>query len=385
MTPWWVAAIIGCSLVAACQGPLDKEGGEGKAGATLVVVDSLDLQESDTVIVAKPVAFTVGTDGHYFMGDMTSSKVYRFNRDGLFVRSYGRLGRGPGEMIWTNHAFVLHDTILAVADNSQQRLSYFHLATGAFLGAVPVVGSLYSASVTGDSLYLGVFRVFGENRPAVKDAIMTGVARGDVRGDSLQYFLRTPTLFVTHHIFRAMHNAVHVNRSPFGLAVGFSGLSDVLLADGGGETSVVTVPAVRRRGVPENPETAWSEEALYKQPRYAGHRLASGLMGITWFSTGEVALVFTDLEPADGNFSLEAAWLAVLSSDRTTACVDAPIPVSGTGLPSFTFQGDTLVVLDQVLDASHVRLRVRRMQIDMSRCDWLPLPRGTPKWDPGPI
>ncbi len=384
MTPRWVAAIVGCSLVAACHGPLQKESGGGKQGATLIVLDSLELRESDTVIVAKPVAFTVGTDGHYFMGDMTRSKIYRFDRDGIFVQSYGRLGRGPGEMIWTNHAFVIHDTILAVADNSQQRLSYFHLSTGVFLRAVPVAGSLYSASVTEDSLYLGVLRVFGENHPAVKDAIMTGVVRGEVRGDSLQYFVRAPTLFVTSYIFRAMHNAVHVGRSRFGLAVAFSGLSDVLL-DGGGRTSVVTVPAVRRRGVPDNPEAAWSEEVLNRQPRYAGHRLASGLRGLTWFSTGEVGLVFTDLEPGNGNFSLGAAWLAVLSSDRTTACVDAPISVSGTGLPSFTFQGDTLLVLDQVLDARHVRLRVRRMRVDTSSCDWLPLPRGTPTWDPGPI
>lgn len=67
------------------------------AGPSLILEDSVILQETSQVYVGQPVEMFLGDDGSIFVIDGFSNSVVRFDEMGRIVETYGRHGGGPGE------------------------------------------------------------------------------------------------------------------------------------------------------------------------------------------------------------------------------------------------------------------------------------------------
>ena len=72
---------------------------------------------------------------------------------------------------------------------------------------------------------------------------------------------------------------------------------------------------------------------------------------------------------------LADVYLTVLSPDRRTACVDAPVPFANQLRTQIAAARDTLFLLDRTLTAlgDTMTTWIRVYEIDTSECDWLPV------------
>ena len=107
-------------------------------------------------------AFTIGPDGALYFRDHGDMKIKRFDADGYFKQSYGRLGEGPGEFLMFMDAAILGDSILVVTDPDRRTISFFAVDSATFLYSIPHVhafryritrsGRAYWLTIGGDSL-----------------------------------------------------------------------------------------------------------------------------------------------------------------------------------------------------------------------------------------
>jgi sugar lactone lactonase YvrE len=100
--------------------------GEGRSGASaraasdaplLVPLDSVVLAEGDSAYVAGTSGLAVAPDGSFFVSDHMAKRVHVFRRDGRFLRSIGRPGRGPGEFGGPSDLAFDGDSLLYVVDS----------------------------------------------------------------------------------------------------------------------------------------------------------------------------------------------------------------------------------------------------------------------------
>ncbi|MFZ5623836.1 MAG: hypothetical protein ACOY71_05335 [Gemmatimonadota bacterium] len=69
------------------------------------------------------------------------------------------------------------------------------------------------------------------------------------------------------------------------------------------------------------------------------------------------------------------SWISIIQVLRRRACVDAAVPSAGAGRPIFAAQGDTLLVLDQVVTSGgQGEAWIRRYAVEDGDCDWLAMP-----------
>ena len=90
--------------------------------ALLELVDSVLVQESDTLFVGRPVDVIMGSSGSIYVPDVSQSRVVQIARDGRITSVLGRKGRGPGEFTSPSYLALQGDSILLVKDGGQQLL-----------------------------------------------------------------------------------------------------------------------------------------------------------------------------------------------------------------------------------------------------------------------
>lgn len=107
------------------------------AGPSLILEDSVILQETSQVYVGQPVEMFLGDDGSIFVIDGFSNSVVRFDEMGRIVETYGRHGGGPGEFSYIG-AGGFAQRVLGVLDGRppRQQVEFFDLESGRHLGAV---------------------------------------------------------------------------------------------------------------------------------------------------------------------------------------------------------------------------------------------------------
>lgn len=111
-------------------------GGESTSGARgteapLVFLDSVRLEESDAVLVAKPNAIAVGRDGAVFIADIGERRVLRVDRDGRNLQVIAGTGSGPGEVSAPSALTIVGDTTLVVGGGGK-RLLMFDVVSGTY-------------------------------------------------------------------------------------------------------------------------------------------------------------------------------------------------------------------------------------------------------------
>lgn len=84
-----------------------------------------------------PRYLDVDSKENIFIVDTGSSSVKKFDRNGSFVKSFGRIGRGPGEMERPYMIAILND-IVYIADPGSSRMIKFD-TDGNFIGNFPLI------------------------------------------------------------------------------------------------------------------------------------------------------------------------------------------------------------------------------------------------------
>lgn len=117
------------------------------------------------------VAFTPNGDV-YIADGYGNSRVAQFNRDGRFIRAWGKKGTGPGEFNLPHSIRIDSRGRVAVADRENARIQFF-TTEGAFLEQWTHVGRPYGLHVTADG------------RVVVSDGIANTVSLYDPTGKKL--------------------------------------------------------------------------------------------------------------------------------------------------------------------------------------------------------
>lgn len=141
-------------------------------------------------------------------------------------------------------------------------------------------------------------------------------------------------------------------------------------AEAGGLTAF-TIPVVARREVPKD-----LDQILERLGSQATDSMVAGMSShlVALLPTvGSRALAIHQDVTVQRDLLSTSSWVTILDLQRRQACVDRPLPSSGTGRPVFAARGDTLVVVEQRLgtarpDAGEV-WRTRYLVTDEA-CAW---------------
>ena len=140
-----VSAMAGLPLAAQSDGP------------TLILEDSVVLQETDEHFLGGPMEMFLGDDGSFFVIDSFAGAVLRFGRSGRHIRTYGRRGKGPGEFSHVGIAGFASE-VLGVADGNpprNQEIELFDLQSGEHVGRVGAAGLVTALAAHDGELWVG--------------------------------------------------------------------------------------------------------------------------------------------------------------------------------------------------------------------------------------
>jgi hypothetical protein len=356
-------------LLAACGGTGHGE----RAGPTLVAVDNVLLAEADTLYLGNPYALAVDAyDGSFYISDFFADRVLRFGRDGRLVRTYGRPGNGPGEFHTPTLAWPIDSLYVAAADNDQHLIHLFARQTGEHVRSVPYAGrlGLTRPQVLGGGVWM----------PSRNRSTGTSALRWDPRTDSVQYLIPLPDEYLASlrglGRFASFHTMGMLTGWGDTVAVGMGGVNHVLLAGMDGRVfDTLSVPAVRRRGVP--PDVVRVYDGDPQTPTRDLFRASSMLAHLFRRPDGSLVLVHHDADlegELTGGLITARVFVSVVAPGRDRACVDAELPVSADARPIHGFRGDTLFLLDRRITAGErLQTWVVSYRVDTRGCGWLPM------------
>lgn len=371
-----LSAAWGMVLGTGCAGGSDVAVGNAPAGASVLPVDSVRLEATDRFYLGNPLTLVVDTlDGTFLVSDFFEDRVIRFARDGHVVQAYGRPGPGPGEFLDLGAAFVLGDSVVVGTDDRRDVFQLFSRKDGAYVGAYR-----YSGTIGFGGVSVTAHGVVFASRDVAKRTIAAVWSYPDA---AIEYVVPLPAPYVRSVTrqdggtgrFAAFHATGSVVAWADTLLVGMSGLNEAYLATTDGSVlDTLHVPAVRRRGVPEDIQERMDDWDF----KSAGFELGSSLSGFYRLSGGETVVVHHDemLEGVQPTGTISGdIYLSVVAPDRKTACVDGLAPHWKEMRAVHTVARDTLFLLDRRLNASEDGLEtmVRAYRIDTSDCAWLPM------------
>lgn len=156
------AVVVGVHLAAAslplvpnASGqPVPKASGQ-LAGPSLVLTDTLVLQEDGDHYVGAPLGVGWRPDGSLLVADGFANAILQFDGGGRFVRAFGGPGQGPGEFVGIGPIMLAGDLIGGI-DMAAMNLEVFDYRSGAHLGAIALRPSVRITSMTevGDSVWI---------------------------------------------------------------------------------------------------------------------------------------------------------------------------------------------------------------------------------------
>jgi hypothetical protein len=326
------------------------------------------IVESDTLFLSRPTEIALGADGHVFVTEHPEARVLDIAPDGRIARVFGRKGRGPGEFMSPSTLVVAGDSTLFVFDRAQRILAGISLKTGKFSSAVRLMSGWPPAMrVAGTELLLTSFDLTGKTSLAVvapdgklvrPEGVLPDV--GVKHPMLLQGGFGTATLAVTgDEVFAMFELSPSLYRWKRGTR----------------SATVIPVPRLRRRGVdpslfdrlledPNNTERVRS--LIYNRSIPAA---------LEFVDSGVLAVVTMDYTMGTDS-STTAFHVTVMNLNSGRACVDLSIPITRAtmgirdGVPRIAVRRDTLVVLEQTLDAAGESApSLTWYRIEPARCD----------------
>lgn len=372
------AALLLVALCAGCRDRTPVEHLTGGPGPSLRLVDSVVLEETDSVYLGKPeLGFAVDPAGSLYIADEFWNRVVQYAPDGRLERVFGRAGSGPGEFRSTTRATLVFDSLLI--QPSATRIKVFDRRTGDYYFEHPFQrGYLTKAQFHQGIFYFASFD-YGSERAimAVPAPELLAPDPGNTPVVHKSELVAFPPEYKTYPGLLTFNSSSMVVWADT-MLVGFSGVGYVVRYDlAGNPRDTFDIPVRIRHGVtaeglaqfnPGNPPDLDKEM-----------RAISDLKEIWRLPNGDFVFWYQDGRAETRGRNVQVfgdAFISVVSKDLTRACVDTRVPFQGTEWPRFGILGDTLLALDQVTtgeDSLRATTIVRRFAIDTVGCLWRPV------------
>ncbi len=351
--------------------------------ARLVLLDSLILEEPDSLFLASPGAtFQIAPDGMIYIPEMASNRLVIYAPTGAVLGSIGRSGSGPGEFRSIDPFGYAGQSTLLHADDGERRINVFERLTGQWLGALPYSGVLSWISTNGDDYLFGLTsRGAGlVVARASAEQIHHGVA-GLADDLLLASMIPLPAEYQRYPRLIAWDDTKVVATGDT-IVVAFGGLSYLTRTVAPAEApDTLKIPACQRRGSPPAVLEQWFTRTVRdrREARLVNQMTESALsalLGLWRRADGSYVVWYQDPSwESEGRIMKGVAYLSVISPDLNRVCVDARVEAPGNARPRLAMHGDTLYSLDQVIlerDPPESISVIRRYLIDTAECTWLP-------------
>lgn len=354
---------IASAILPACAAPGDSP------PATVREVAAIPLHEDPAAPLGGFANMIARDDsGRLYVGDMTARTIQVFAPEGTHLGSMGRPGDGPGEFASVaGFALLDHDSVLAAPDPGRGVVIEFSTATGTLAKELPFPPGHIAApgwSVNGPT---ALIPVVGDPAPFL---------RWDRATDAVAPFGDTPGEWAGSPGLAMQHGVPGIVRDAEGWLAAFPLVSGLVRLDAEGHrVATIAIPALRRMGEPAGAAAKAIAEAR-AGTRRGPTLIASYLLGLHRSRSGDLWLVHLDpvLERTSGGIraTSQAYFLTVVRSDRSAACIDAPVPIATGSIARPSFRGDTLWLLGTG-SADDSTLVLHGYLPDLATCHWTPL------------
>jgi len=323
-------SLFGVVLTLAACAAGDGETQVGAGAATITLVDTVLIEETPSVFVARPAHLAVSGRDEFFISDAFSRNVIHVRANGQVAGGIGRRGRGPGEFEAPTTMLVAHDSLLLVADQARGGVVVRSLESGLERALLRIEGARPTMTMVGDVVYAGT----------VNSVRRTALARWNLGGDSVHYFGVLPDAYERSPMRDFIRN---VSLAAWGDTLAYIvGLTDVVyIATSDGRLSdSLRVPRLTRRGLPTGQRLA----ALRDPNKAAAESSLPWALGS--LRDGRLVAVFADGEMRSNAFG-GRLFVTVLARAGNAHCTDILVPSDGHELPRVAFDGDEMLVLEQ--------------------------------------
>ena len=356
--------VAGCSKSAVPKDTAAPQ--ERSATPQLRLVRTVTLHETDSSFIGSPSALWLGAHGAFFIADRFHKTVFRIDSAGAITASFGRPGPGPGELESPLQLIGLGDSALGVVDETKRAIEIFSLSDGTFKRARRYDGSVMSVAVDGPRVWMG----------GIGPRYGRGVKQWDLASDSITYLVPLPGPYTRNGGLANFFYNVGVVPKGDKLVVGYSADRAILVTNRDGAlVDSFAVPAIHRRGEPVDLEKRVDPKADMEFGQIVA--LTSVLFQIGLQADGALVFVHFDYGFTPPRTITTKAFISVVSSDLSRACVDAELPQEDPAVIPIAFQGDTLfTALQRVGQNQRAETSLMGYLVDTSNCDWVPVSHG---------
>lgn len=364
------AAVLASGCGASSEG--DPATGATQAGGPrIVLVDSLPVQEPDSVPVGRMVQIATAPDSGVYLSDRGAGRVLEFDGSGQLRRVLGKKGEGPGEFEGAGMPVIRRrDSTLLIMDPILRRLSVFDAQSGEFLRSMPTpfqdVGQIWTEAPDGSLVFA-----------LVASTNMVGQLAG-TRDALITLGGLPPQVSSTDFVF-LMYGRPEVVPDEGRFLAQFPTFPGIQILDSASRfAGMVDLPTRLRRGTPLDLVERHMQAFATKKPfQYLGS-LAGSLQRL---SDGSLAVLNVDLDLPPGERGKPPPdptnvryYVSVVSADDEQACLDGVLPfTSDAVMPIPSFAGDTLLALSRrVVGETELRTVLYRYLIDTTGCQWVP-------------
>lgn len=342
------------AILVACDRPQKSSANQQAEAVTLRPFATVRLKDRDTAFVGRANALAVSAKGEFFLTDMLSRRVLRFDSEGAFIASIGRSGGGPDEFEGPSWLTSIDDSTLAIVDLLRRQAVLWDLASNrartrfALPGMTsPLVhhnGTLYAAAADVEHGTAGIrWRTPGETPEQLGQVLdvyngrfwsIWGTVAIDVSGDSIVYF---------------------GGRSEF-----------VVVADSLWQPrDSLPIPRLVRRGIPATIDYSLSgTRNIYD----IGNQL-SNPFGLYVLSGGRYAVFHLDASVTRSNTVVGQVFMTVVSAKGISKCVDVRVPSHDSHtIPRIYLVDDTLFVLDHFVSSDTPIAEISKYHIGRDMC-----------------
>lgn len=335
-------------------------------------LESVRIQETDTLFIAKPSRLELGARGHAYVTEFGEARVLDIGPTGRIERAFGRKGQGPGEFQSPTSIAISGDTTLAVYDHGTKRITFIDLRTWKLQRVAPLLTQWPPViKFAGRDVLVTTWDF--EAKTSLARAIE---ATGNL--DQKQGVIPSLGAQTQMLIQGAFWN------STFAVAgdeiVAMHEVSNSLYRWKRGATDVreVALPVVRRRGVPPGLfESLLRDPASATPAKLVDRSVPVAIEAVT----DDVLAIVTMDAKVDGNQWSAVHHLSLYDRRRERVCADIPVPASRTKvalmkdpLPVVAIRRDTLALLEPSEDAAGAPIPlIRRFRIEYSQCEWKPI------------
>lgn len=344
-------------------------------GPAVRQVARLTLQESADNYIARPGGLAVDERGHVLLTDFFQKWIVEFDGSGRFVGRFGAPGRGPGEFNAIGETVLAFDSIVGAADYRARLFHFFDRGTRRYLGSRRVNGVASTGKVVDGTVWLANLNASTRLGMSVWPLAGERIGEGSAELPPVEANLvPLPAEYLGSEPLRGTYPLAHAAPWADSALVGFAA-APVLVVVGrnGAVRDSVSIPATRRRGIPDGIVQELNGPRFDVQKLF---RSLSGLYGLSRTADGQFVAVHIDPELHSGNRITGRLFVSLISADRRRACVDREIPVSQVSQPIVALRGDSVHVLEQhVRGESGSATTVTTYRVTADGCEWLSIHR----------